>query len=475
MNGETVPAALAVCGGTVITPAGAELADVRIDGDVISAIDPVTELATEPATARHPGRRVIDADGCIVLPGAVDAHAHVGLPYVRLDRTVVWSADRFPEASKAAAVGGTTTIIDFVMQSPGEDLLAPLSERLAFIQASTVDVALHCWIMDASDRVLGQVPELVARGVPSFKAFMAYSQLGSPMSDGELFALFEAVAAAEGLLALHAENASLNARRIAAAVREGRAGFEHFAATRPAVGEEEAVSRALIFAGATGAQAYFVHVSTAAAVQRIADARARGQRAWVETCPHFLLFDEHQYEGERAGDFLMAPPLRTESDQRALWKAIVSGGVDVVATDHSAWPRAVKNYGDGFPGSIQGVAGLGLQLPLLAAATHVRDDFDWTTIARVTAEHPARIFGLYPRKGVIRAGSDADLVIVDPDAIEPVAPIPPHWAVDNCIYSGLPAIYPKLVLRRGEELSRSGTYVGSPTGTGEFIPGALDY
>jgi len=458
--------ALAICGGTVVTAAGAERADVLIDGEMITGVEPPAE--------RHPGRRVIDAEGCMVLPGSVDAHAHVRIPYVRLDGTIVFSADSFPQASKAAAVGGTTTIIDFVMQSPSEDLLRPLAERKAFIEASTIDVALHCWIMDANDQVLAQVPELVGQGIPSFKAFMAYSQLGDPMPDGELYDLFDAVAAADGLLALHAENAGLNQRRISAALHERQTGFEYFAQTRPAVGEEEAVSRALVFAAATGARVYFVHLSTAGALTRLAAARAGGQPAWGETCPHFLLFDESEYLSSRAGDFLMAPPLRTVADQRALWQGIESGAIDVVATDHSAWPRATKNYGEGFPESIQGVAGLGLLLPLLAAATHTRDELDWSSIARVTAEQPARIFGLYPRKGVIRSGSDADVAIVDPTRIEPVGSVPPHRSVDNCIYSGLPAIHPTLVLRRGAEIARSGTYIGPSNGTGRFVAGTLD-
>ena len=178
---------LALCGGLVVMPEGARPADVLVEGETIEAV-------TAPAES-HGDRRTVDVEGCVVLPGTIDAHVHVHLPYVRLDGHVVWSSDGFPQASTAAALGGTTTIIDFAMQDAGQDLLQPLSERLEFAAASTVDVALHCWIVDPSERALAQLAELVARGVPSFKAFMAYSQLGEPMDDGELYDLFDAVAA----------------------------------------------------------------------------------------------------------------------------------------------------------------------------------------------------------------------------------------------------------------------------------------
>jgi dihydropyrimidinase len=249
-------------------------------------------------------------------------------------------------------------------------------------------------------------------------------------------------------------------------VATGRTGYEHFAASRPAVGEEEAVSRGLILGRAAVCPIYFVHLSTAAAVDRLAAARGEGQVAWGETCPHFLLFDDSRYHGADAGDYLMAPPLRTPADRDALWQALEADEIDVVATDHTAWPRATKNYGRGFLESVQGVAGLGLLLPLLAPR------LGWETLARATSEAPARIFGLYPRKGAIRAGSDADLVILDPDAVTPVPEVPPGWDVDNCIYRGQAANYPRLVLRRGETLVADCSYVGPASGSGAFIPGA---
>lgn len=441
-----------------MTPAGTGVADVLVEDGRVAAVG-----------AAPRAERELDARGLLVLPGSVDAHVHVRIPYVRLDGEVVWSNDSFPQASIAAALGGTTTIVDFAMQSPGEDLLGPLDERLAFVRDSVVDVALHCWVMEASDEALAQVPELVARGVPSFKAFMAYSQLGEPMSDADFVRLFEAVGAAGGLLALHAENAQLNAAAITSLREQGLVSFDRYPESRPAVGEEEAVSRGLVFAHASGTPVYFVHLSTAAALRRLRLARRAGEIAFGETCPHFLLFDESAYERDDAGDFMMAPPLRRPADQDALWDALEQDDLDVVATDHTSWPREIKNYGEGWPESIQGVAGLGLLLPLLAGAARL----SWEKIARVTAENPARIFGLWPRKGAIQPGADADLVLLDPDGRTRVPDVPPAWVTDNAIYRGLPAIFPQLVLRRGEVLVEGGRYVGPETGGGEFVAGRL--
>ncbi len=292
---------------------------------------------------------------------------HVGLDYRLMDGGTATSADRFDDASRAAATGGTTTIVDFAMQVEGEGLLAPLERRLNDIRASAIDVALHCWMLEANREALAEIPELVARGVPSLKVFLAYSQLGEPMGDEELLAVWKAVAAAGGIMQAHCESWPIIRPRLEAAMASGVTGYADFAASRPPLSEADAVGRALAFAAASGAETYCVHLSTSGAVQHLRLARMHGLPVHGECCPHHLLLDESRYLGERAGDFVMSPPLRSAEHRAALWAGLVDGTLEVVAADHAAWPAPIKAPGPGFLEAVHGAAGNGLLLPLLAA------------------------------------------------------------------------------------------------------------
>jgi dihydropyrimidinase len=451
---------LAVRGGLVVAPDGAREGDVLIEDGVVAALTAPGEL---------PAPDEIDARGCIVLPGAVDAHVHVGLEYRLMDGSTATSADTYEDASRAAATGGTTTIIDFAMQVEGEGLLAPLERRLADIRPSAVDVALHCWMLEANPEALRDIPELVARGVPSLKVFLAYSQLGEPMPDEDLLSVWKAVSAAGGIMQAHCESWPIIRARLEAARRSGAHGYADFAATRPPISEVEAVGRALAFAAASGAETYCVHLSTSGAVQHLRLARLHGLAAHGECCPHHLLLDESLYLGERAGDFVMSPPLRTAEHRAALWAGLLDGTLEVVAADHAAWPSPTKAPGPGFLEAVHGAAGNGLLLPLLAAQVGRIEGFGWEHVARLTAANPAGIFRLRD-KGSIAPGKDADLVVLHPEDVEPVPAVPPFWQVDNGIFRGLPHIRPRLVLQRGRLLARDGAFIGEPA-AGRFVPG----
>jgi len=318
---------LAVRGGLVVAPGGAREADVLVEGERILAV-------TEPGDGT--AGEEIDARGCVVLPGAVDAHVHVGLDYRLMDGGLATSADRYDDASRAAAAGGTTTIIDFAMQVEGEGLLAPLERRLSDIRESAVDVALHCWMLEANREALAELPELVARGVSSLKVFLAYSQLGEPMEEEDMLTVWKAVAAAGGIMQAHCESWPIIRPRLEAAMASGATGYAGFAASRPPVSEADAVGRALAFAAASGAETYCVHLSTSGAVEHLRLARMHGLEVHGECCPHHLLLDESRYLGERPGDFVMSPPLRTAEHRAALWAGLVDGTLEVVAADHAA-------------------------------------------------------------------------------------------------------------------------------------------
>jgi dihydropyrimidinase len=455
-----VSATLAVRGGLVVAPDGAREADVLIEDGLITAL---------ARPGEGPAAGEIDARGCVVLPGAVDAHVHVGLDYRLMDGSVVTSADRFDDASRAAAAGGTTTIVDFAMQVEGEGLIAPLERRLDDIRASAVDVALHCWMLEANAQALSEIAELVARGVPSLKVFLAYSQLGEPMSDEDLLAAWKAVAAAGGIMQAHCESWPIIRPRLEAARASGATGYAGFAASRPPISEADAVGRALALGAAGGAETYCVHLSTSGAVEHLRLTRMHGLAAHGECCPHHLLLDESRYLGERPGDFVMSPPLRSAEHRAALWAGLVDGTLEVVAADHAAWPAPIKAPGPGFLEAVHGAAGNGLLLPLLAAQVGEVEGFGWEQLARLTAENPARIFRLGD-KGAIAPGRHADLAVLHPDDVRPVAPVPPYWRVDNGIFRDLPHVPPRLVLQRGRVLARAGEFVGEPA-AGRFVPG----
>jgi dihydropyrimidinase len=455
-----VSRALAVRGGLVVAPDGVREADVIVEGGIITALTPPDEV-------RAPDE--IDARGCIVLPGAVDAHVHVGLDYRLMDGSVATSADTYDDASRAAAVGGTTTIIDFAMQVEGEGLVAPLERRLADIRPSAVDVALHCWMLEANPQALREVPELVARGVPSLKLFLAYSQLGEPMQDEDLLAVWKAVAAAGGIMQAHCESWPIIRPRLEAAMARGATGYADFAASRPPVSEADAVGRALALAAASGAETYCVHLSTSGAVEHLRLARMHGLAVHGECCPHHLLLDESRYLGERPGDFVMSPPLRSAEHRAALWAGLLDGTLEVVAADHAAWPAPIKAPGPGFLEAVHGAAGNGLLLPLVAAQVGRVEGFGWEHVARLTAESPARIFRL-PGKGAIAPGKDADLAVLHPGDVSPVPAVPPYWLLDNGIFRDLPHLPPRIVLQRGRVLAREGRFTGEPA-AGRFVPG----
>ena len=258
-------------------------------------------------------------------------------------------------------------------------------------------------MLEANREALREIPELVARGVPSLKVFLAYSQLGEPMEEEDLLAVWKAVAAAGGIMQAHCESWPIIRPRLEAAIASGATGYAGFAASRPPVSEADAVGRALAFAAASGAETYCVHLSTSGAVQHLRLARMHGLAAHGECCPHHLLLDESRYLGERPGDFVMSPPLRSAEHRAALWAALVDGTIEVVAADHAAWPAPIKAPGPGFLEAVHGAAGNGLLLPLLAAQVGRVEGFGWEHVARLTAENPARIFRL-PDKGAIAPG-----------------------------------------------------------------------
>ena len=401
-----------VRGGQVVTASDVFEAAVAIKGDTIVAIGPESLLP--------PAARVIDAAGKYVLPGLIDCHLHVGPEY-----------DDWTTAPIAAARTGLTTLLPFVVYDEGETVPRALVRLREEAEArSVLDFGFH-FILNHEPRILDGIPEAFRLGVTSFKLFMTYKKRGKRMVSDEFIAkTMERLAALGGVCQLHCENGDILCYLEDKAIAEGRTAPTDFPPTCPDWTEEEAINRAVLIARLTGCPVYVVHLSTKVGLERIKRAQAEGQKVWTETCPQYLLLTDK--EMERWGPFAkIGPPLRPAEgpDRAALWEGSAAGAIATVASDHAPRVPAAKEPGrtnifvdhEGKPIPF-GAPSLETLVPLAYSEGVVKRGLPITWLARVLAENPARIFGLYPKKGVIRPGADADLTIWDPN---------PEWTIQQ--------------------------------------------
>ncbi len=437
--------------GTLITPGGTYAADVGILGEQIAALG--QDLG---------GELELDAAGCYVLPGGIDPHVHLHMPAGGLV-----SADDFASGTVAAALGGTTTLIDFVEPAEGQSLLEALAARQAEADAQVaIDYGLHmtlpAWHVEQAE-VLGALDQVVAAGLPSFKLYLAYS--GLRLDDVQLYRAMRAIGAAGGLSIVHCENGPLCEHLRAEALAQGDVWPIYHALTRPAVQEAEATSRAIDVAALANCPVYIVHVSCAEALERVRAARDRGQEVYAETCPHYLLLSGIVLDYPGGERLICSPPLRDKQDNKALWSGLVWGGLDVLATDHCPFTAAEK----GAPADFASVPG---GLPGVEARLGLAHHYGRLTLERwveVCCAAPARLFGL-TRKGHLAPGYDADLVIFDPERwITLEAGETLHERVDWSPYEGRHVQgWTRDVLSRGRVIVRGGEFVGEP-GWGCFV------
>jgi len=453
---------LVVRGGTVVTASERFKADVYVRDGVIVGLVGVGVGEEIPADD------VIDAEGCFVLPGGVDPHVHLDFPSLS-----TFTADDTHSGTAAAAQGGTTTIINFAAQAGCESLLSALERSLEKADGTAIiDYGFHVVVRDLPEPRLNEIDKLCAAGATSVKLFMAYP--GEFMvDDATLLTVMERTGAAGGLTMVHAENGAAIDVLTRRALDAGRTSPQWHARTRPTILEAEAVHRAAVLAELTESPAYFVHLSCHEAVAEVSQAKEKGVSVYAETCPHYLTLDSRVYSSDDfdVAKYVMTPPLRDPGQQQTLWRGIGRGNVDVVSTDHCPFCMVgQKDAGRGnFLNIPNGVGGVEYRLLLLYDRGVVAGHISLERLVAIFATTPAKLFGLYPHKGTLAVGSDADIVVLDPNATTQLSVSTSPSKVDYSIYEGWTVAGAlRSVLSRGTVVA-SGGKVRDLVGHGRFL------
>lgn len=448
---------LLIKGGKVVFGGEVKEADILVKGSTIAAVGPGLDAGDA---------EVIEAGGKFILPGAIDVHTHMQLPF---GGTV--SADDFANGTKAAAFGGVTTIIDFAIQAKGEALRETVSKRRAEADGKVyIDYGLHVAITDLTDDIMAEIPSVIEAGCPSFKLFMTYQ--GLAVDDGTLYFALKTANEAGGMVGVHAENMTIIERMINKLLAEGKTEPMYHEVSRPVIAEAEAVSRAIMLAGDTGSRLYIFHLSSRPGLEKIREARQKGAPVFAETCPQYLMLSRDNYREPdfRGARYVMSPPLRGKEDQDALWAGLADGTLQAVGSDHCPFRTEQKKMGESAFNKIpNGGPGVETLLPILYSEGVGKGRLKLERLAEVTSTGPAKLFGLYPKKGAVLPGSDADLVIIDPDKEVVLSPGTLHMNVDYTLYEGLKTKgYPVATISRGKVICKNGEFYGS-RGDGEFI------
>jgi dihydropyrimidinase len=451
---------LIIRNGTVVTATDSYVADVGITGGKIAAMG--KDLPMQNAS------RVLDASGKLVLPGGIDVHTHLDMPFGGTT-----SADDFETGTRAAAFGGTTTLIDFAIQYKGQSLRQAFDTWMSKASSKAVsDYAFHCIVTDVSGGQLSEMNDLVREGVTSFKLFMAYPGVFM-LDDGSIFKALQATSKNGGLVCMHAENGSAIDVIVQQALAEGKKAPKYHALTRPTTAEAEATGRAIALAEMAGAPIYIVHLSCNDALEKVREARDRGLPVYAETCPQYLYlsienFDAPGFEGAK---YVFTPPLREKWHQEELWNGLKRDHLQVVSTDHCPFCfKEQKELGkDDFTKIPNGGPGVEHRMSLIYSGGVAAGRFSANRFVELVSTTPAKLFGLYPRKGTIAVSSDADLVIFNPHRKHTISAKTHHMRVDYSMFEGIQVTgMPDLVLCRGKVVVDGDQFLGR-AGQGQFL------
>jgi dihydropyrimidinase len=453
-----------IANGSVVTATDTYTADIAIkDGKIV---------ALGKKLPQQNVGSVINASGKMVFPGGIDVHTHLDMPFGGTT-----SADDFETGTRAAAFGGTTTLIDFAIQYKGQHLRQAFDTWMAKASSKAVcDYAFHCIVTDISDGQLQEMNSLVGEGVTSFKLFMAYPGVFM-LDDASIFKALQTTAKNGALICMHAENGSAIDVIVQQALAEGKRAPKYHALTRPTTAEAEATSRAIALAEMAGAPIYIVHLSCNDALEKVREARDRGLPVYAETCPQYLYLsienmDTPDFEGAK---YVFTPPLREKWHQEKLWNGLKRDHLQVVSTDHCPFCfKEQKELGrDDFTKIPNGGPGVEHRMSLIYSGGVAAGRFSANRFVELVSTTPAKLFGLYPTKGTIAVGSDADLVIFDPRKKHTISAKTHHMRVDYSMFEGIEVTgVPEVVLSRGRVVVERDTFLGR-AGQGSFLKRAL--
>lgn len=449
-----------VKGARVVTSSDDYVADVYAEGETISLIGRDLDVRADVE---------LDGRGRYLLPGGVDPHVHLDFPFG--DTT---TSDSVETGTVAAAVGGTTTVINFTQQVSGERLQQTFDRGLALTEGkAAVDVGYHLILTGLDAQTLPDLATVVSQGVTSVKLFMAYP--GQVMvDDGVLFQVLEETGRLGALTCVHAENGDVIDVLVKRALAAGRTGPSWHSSTRPVLAEAEATHRAIVLAEMADAPVYFVHLSCREALDEVTRARDRGRPVHAETCPHYLYLDDSAYDaaaGFEPAKYVLTPPLRPREHQQELWRGLRTDDISVVSTDHCPFCFVgQKDVGvDDFSRIPNGGPGIQHRLALLHSGGVLAGEITLRRMVEIYSTAPARLFGLFPRKGTIAVGSDADLVLFDPAGKDTLSASTHSMRVDYSLYEGMEVTgRVRSVVSRGRLVVDEGRYIGAP-GQGQFL------
>jgi dihydropyrimidinase len=450
---------LLIKNGTIVTATDEYRGDVLVEGEKISTIGTSLGVAAD---------RTIDARDKYVLPGGIDVHTHLDMPFGGTK-----SADDFESGTRAAAHGGTTTIVDFAIQYKGQTLHHAWETWMKKAEGNAViDYGFHMIITDLTDQVEEEMDALVRQGVTSFKLFMAYPDVFM-LDDASIFRALLRTGQNGGTICMHAENGGVIDVLVKRALAEGKTAPKYHALTRPARAEGEATHRAIALAEMADVPIYIVHLSAAEALEMVTEARDRGLPAYAETCPQylFLSYDNYEEPGFDGAKYVMSPPLRPKDTQDRLWRGLAFNDLQAISTDHCPFcMKEQKTLGrDDFSKIPNGAPGIETRMSLVYDGGVLPGRISLNRFVELTSTSPAKIFGLFPRKGTIAPGSDADIVVFDPSKKTTLSAKTLHMNVDYNPYEGREVMGTvDTVISRGRVVIDAGVFTGS-AGAGSFL------